>query len=487
MKVLLVETPFPSPLFYAREEPLALEIVAASLTAHDVRILDMRLDPDLEGTLRAFGPDVVATNGVTAQVYRAKSLLQRVKTIDPCMRTVIGGQHATLLPEDFFEPFIDAVVIGPGEFTLPELLNAWEAGRDPRSIEGLALPVDGRQVRTPPRRVRHLDDAPPPRRDLTSDYRHRYFQELHRPAAMARTSMGCNNRCNFCALWKMAGGRYLVHGAERVVSELKTIAEPFVFFADADTFINPRRADEIVRGVRAEGIRKKYRMFVNAHTVVKYPEMMASFASIGLEEVVVGYEAIDDAGLAAFNKNTSADENRIATKLLYEMGIGVRAYFLIKSDFTPTDFQRLGDYVEELGLVTPFYTLETPFPGTELHDRVRSQLTTHHYEDFDLLHPTLPLAMPAGDFLAEYRNLVTRSFGLRRFLRSAAASVTAWAVPRRADELANRRRRLPVPRLILSAIGSRLFLRRLEASNRAALARRALEQVAGAAPAGIVP
>ena len=194
MRVLLVETRFPSPLFYAREEPLALEIVAGSLVDHDVRILDMRLDEDLEGALKSFEPDVVATNGVTAQVYRAKALLARVKALLPHVRTVIGGQHATLLPEDFHAPFVDAVVLGPGEFTMPELLRAWETGADPRSVAGLALPVDGRQFRTVPRFVKDLDAAPPPRRDLTATYRSRYFQELHRPAAMARTSLGCNNR-----------------------------------------------------------------------------------------------------------------------------------------------------------------------------------------------------------------------------------------------------------------------------------------------------
>ena len=37
---------------------------------------------EVEGALKAFAPDVVATNGVTAQVYRARALLERVKR--PC-------------------------------------------------------------------------------------------------------------------------------------------------------------------------------------------------------------------------------------------------------------------------------------------------------------------------------------------------------------------------------------------------------------------
>jgi radical SAM superfamily enzyme YgiQ (UPF0313 family) len=476
MKVLLVETVFESPLFFAREEPLALEIVAGSLADHDVRILDMRLDPDLEDTMMSFAPDVVATNGVTAQVYRAKALLKRVREIDPRARTVLGGQHATLLPEDFLDPAIDAVVIGPGEFTMPELLRAWERGSDATEVPGLALPRDGRQVRTPPRVVRNLDDAPPPRRDLTGPHRGSYFQELHRPAAMARTSMGCSNRCNFCALWKMAGGRYLIHSPERIVADLKSIREDFCFFADADTFINPRRAEEIVRGIEQERIRKRYRMFVNAQTVIRYPELMERFAGIGLEEVVVGYEAVDDPGLKAFNKNTSAQINRDATKILYDLGIGVRAYFLVKASFTRADFEALARYVEEQGLLTPFFTIETPFPGTDLHDAVRGQLTSSNYEDYDLLHPTLPLTLPAEEFLAEYRKLAVASYGIKRYVRSLVAGLTRMLVPSRADELESRARRLSPFSVVLHAVGSRLFFRKLAKTNRESLARRASAQ-----------
>ncbi|MEW6281979.1 MAG: radical SAM protein, partial [Candidatus Eremiobacterota bacterium] len=422
MRVLLMETPFPSPLTYTQPEPLGLELVAGALGQHDVRLLDLRLDPDLERCMQAFRPHVVATGSVAAQRNRVLDLLARARRVDPTVRTVVGGLHPTLYPQDFASPWVDALVCGPGEFTMGELVDTWEQGKSPSEIPGLALGCPGRMVRTPPRVIGHLDDSPRPRRDLTRGYREHYFQDGHRPAAMTRTSLGCAYRCNFCALWKFARGRYLAHSPERVVADIGDVQEGYCFFADADSFLDRRRAARILAGLRQANIRKKYRMFVNAQSVIACPDILEGLAAAGLEEVIVGYEAVDDAGLKAFNKNTTAAMNREATRVLYGLGLKVRAYFLIRSDFTRLDFRRLARYVEEEGLLTPLFTVETPFPGTDLYAAVEDRLITDRCEDFDLLHPTLPMRLSYEEFLKEYRRLLTSSYGPARYLRSLVAA-----------------------------------------------------------------
>ncbi len=45
-----------------RGEPLALETLAGNLTGHQVRILDLKVDPEgLDGNLADFAPDLVAS------------------------------------------------------------------------------------------------------------------------------------------------------------------------------------------------------------------------------------------------------------------------------------------------------------------------------------------------------------------------------------------------------------------------------------------
>src|SRR5512143_1760735 len=107
MRLLLVQPDAPAGVGFrtvALPEPLHLEMMAALVPEHEVRILDMRLDHDLEAALRSFGPALVAVTALTPEVYAAQQVLQQVKSFAPEIFTVVGGHHATLVPKDFFLP-----------------------------------------------------------------------------------------------------------------------------------------------------------------------------------------------------------------------------------------------------------------------------------------------------------------------------------------------------------------------------------------------
>ena len=114
LRVLLIQPDLPQAVGFrtvALPEPLHLEMVAATVPEHDVCILDMRLDGNLEGALKRFWPEMVAVTALTPEVYAAQSILQRVKSFSAEIFTVVGGHHATLLPQDFFVPQVDAIAL----------------------------------------------------------------------------------------------------------------------------------------------------------------------------------------------------------------------------------------------------------------------------------------------------------------------------------------------------------------------------------------
>ncbi len=203
-------------------EPLALEYLAAGLVAdHDVRIVDLRLDPDLDRTLASFQPQVVGVTGYTVHVNPVKALCERVKTWRPDVLTVVGGHHATVWPQDFASPCVDLVVRGEGVGPLQEIVLRLAKGQSYEGITGVCHKIGGRLLICEPAPIAGLDSGPMPARHLTSSYRGRYFSEWMRPLASIRTSKGCPHRCNFCAQWKLSDGRYLRRSPESVIEELR--------------------------------------------------------------------------------------------------------------------------------------------------------------------------------------------------------------------------------------------------------------------------
>jgi radical SAM superfamily enzyme YgiQ (UPF0313 family) len=124
------------------------------------------------------------------------------------IRIVVGNVHASLYPQDFIfrgSP-IDCVVIGEGEVTLTELLDANQTGRDPAGIPGTAVPgPDGKMVRG---ELRPL--APDLGAFPELDYDLIDMEPYLRPqinliwgvpcrGATILTSRGCPYNCDFCA------------------------------------------------------------------------------------------------------------------------------------------------------------------------------------------------------------------------------------------------------------------------------------------------
>ena len=82
MRLLLVQPNLSEGIGFhlaASPEPLHLEMIAATVPEHEVRILDMRLDRDLESALTSFQPEMVAVTTLTPEVYTAQNVLQQVK------------------------------------------------------------------------------------------------------------------------------------------------------------------------------------------------------------------------------------------------------------------------------------------------------------------------------------------------------------------------------------------------------------------------
>lgn len=443
MKILLLYPNSPVELIGwgdlgAIAEPLALEYLAAAALArgHEARILDLRLHPlELYAALLEYDPDVVGVTGYSMHVLRMLELCADARRYCPAAVTVVGGHHATLLPEDFKVDAVDHVVVGEGVQPFAAILDriGTDAAREPvagvwsRQVDG-AFRFGGEQ------HALHADELPCPARHVVAEDRHRYYIDWMSPIALARTTVGCPYRCSFCSLWKLMDGKYDKREIRAVVEELGSLDEPYVFLVDDEPFIDGKRMRALAEGIAEAGIHKEYFAYCRIDSFLRQPELMRQWRGIGLRRLFFGIEAVIDSELQAYNKRLEIKAVERALALAREMDIQVFASFIVKPSYTRAEFDELADFVRRNDVEYPSFTILTPIPGTDSLKDFSAVLDLQpngrpNWTHFDLQHPVTETALPKEEFMREYRGLQAlffdryRSAGHPYFATGAVASV----------------------------------------------------------------
>jgi len=237
-----------------------------------------------------------------------------------------------------------------------------------------------------------------------------------KPLASIRTSKGCPYRCKFCALWKLTSGRYFKRKPEKIIEELIEIDEGYVFFADDESLLDAPRMTKLARLIKENGIKKRYFLYARSDTITKNPDLLMDWRDIGLERVFVGIEFCQDEDLDYIQKKSTSKDNNRAVQILHDLGIDVYASFIIRPEFTSSDFASLRKYCRQLKLCFASFAVLTSLPGTDLYQDVSDRMIVHNYDYFDFIHTLLPTTLPLKEFYSEYHRLYISGIPLNKQL-----------------------------------------------------------------------
>ena len=394
-----------------RGEPLALSVLAGNLDGHQVRILDLKAEPEALAGLDEEGiPDLIGFTAVTCEantvIRLAGEIRKRFAKRSPVI--VVGGHHASCDPAYFNREGIDYIVIGLGKLTFRLLVDALAEGREP-AIPGVVRVRPG--VFNPSVRkytAADLVDERPPRYDLVATHRDRYVMSgVGGKVGFVVTAFGCTHSCAFCSIPSMTGGRYLGHSVEAIIRDIGLLGDiPLIRFVDANTFGDRAAARRLAERILELGIDKKFVADVRADTVVADPDLMRLWHRAGLAAVVIGFEEIDDGRLARMNKRSSLAKNREALAILADIGIRVVGDFIISPDYGHADFERLGRFIDSAPIALPIPSVLTPIPGTPLHRRLQRELTITDLDYYTFSNAVLPTRLPTREFYTRYSELM---------------------------------------------------------------------------------
>ncbi len=430
MRVLLVEppvSPFDVPTGNAMLPPAHhLERLAGTiLQNHDVEIIDMRIDKtekDLAERINSFKPDVVGTSSVAANSGLTKHVLSITKRLNPEIKTVVGGHHPSLYPQDFNDKYVDYVVIGEGEITFPELLRSIEKNESIESVLGVAYKDnDGLKYNGLRPVMKNLDDLAMPAWDLTQKYRakNRYFRLGWRPIDITFSSRGCNNACDFCGNWKMWQKTYRSRKPQDVVHELSLIPAKHVIIVDDNT-LDSKDSSKLAELIESAGLNKSLQIYGRAKKVADDPKLVEKWRRAGMETLLIGLESMEKNRLKQMRKNTTPEINDKAIKVCKDLGVQISSYFIVNPNFTKSDFDKLSNYIFEKELNHPVFTVLVPFPGTDLYNNVKNEITVESFDLFDYFHSVLEPKLGLEKFYEEFANLYSRHypFSIKNFALS---------------------------------------------------------------------
>ena len=405
-------------------EPLELEIVAGGLEPdEEIKILDLGLEKNrnqfavFEKTLKLWQPDLVGFTGYSSNLSTIKQLAIISKSLNSKTITVVGGIHATLLPNDFAIPEIDLIVRGEGGLVLREIIRRFK-NQEPLFYDNLALSTSDPEFKikaaSAPPEYPQVDKIPSPRRELVD--RARYFciwsssdtnrlQTLFPQVASLRTSIGCAFSCSFCVIHHLMQRKYLQRKPLDVVNEIEKINEEHIYFVDDEMFLNSQRCQEIADLLLKRGIKKKYISWARSDTIVKHPEIFKLWKKAGLSTLFVGLESMDEAKLIEYKKRIPVETNRKAIAILKELGITLHAAFIVHPDFSEADFKRLEKETLALCPAEVTFTVLSPSPGTDFWQENKDKFICDPYYYYDCMHTILPTRMPLKKFYGHFSHL----------------------------------------------------------------------------------
>jgi len=393
MKILLLYPPYTS---HVEEEkkgyfpPLGLAYIAAVLRTHDhsVRIVDMNVEmknlEELEKICEKEQPDIVGISSTTITYNTCINILKRIKNIIPSAIRIVGGPHASILPQEFVD-YSDFVVVGEGEYTMLELVKTLENSEDPSNIEGLLFKKDGKIVETGPRPlITCPDNLPFPARDLL------HMEAYNDNKGAILTSRGCPFNCIFCNSHLIFGKKFRARSPKNVVDEIEYLVKKYnvhvIRILDDMFTLNRKRVIEICNEILNRGLNIGWELTNGTRVDKVDKELLEKMHEAGCYRIYYGIESGSKKVLKMLRKGIKLDQVKRVVKWTKEIGIEVGGFFMIGGPGeTIETLKETEKFIDELNLDYVHLSIATPYPRTDFWNWVlkNGRFVTNDYSKFE--------------------------------------------------------------------------------------------------------
>lgn len=326
------------------------------------------------------------------QYRKLKSLSASINRSKNRPYYILGGHGPSPDPEYFMRlTGADAVVLGEGEDTIVEFVDALENNRSLSGVKGIAY-RDGDGFQTNPRRtlITDIDSISMPAYGMFPIEYYRMIRQakatnsnLVMPVLSGR---GCTFKCNFC--YRLDTG-YRPRSPEAILEEIaflqKTYGINYIYFSDELLMASEKRTTELCEAFIKAKPEVDFVWWCNGRLNYAKPELLKLMKKAGCIFANYGVEAADDEVLRNMKKGLRVDQIIPGIEATLEAGIspGINMIWGNLGDNLETldkavDMLLRYDDGAQLRTIRPV----TPYPGSPLYYHAIEKGLLKDCEDF---------------------------------------------------------------------------------------------------------
>ncbi|MFC1632331.1 B12-binding domain-containing radical SAM protein [Candidatus Omnitrophota bacterium] len=362
---------------YLKAKGFSVQLIDSRLYAEDefFKILKKEID-------QAF---LVGISVMTTYVEETLSILKFVKDHNPAVKTVLGGIHPSLFPEQTARhSLVDFVVFGEGELPLEAVAEKLLAGDQSfEQIDNICFEKEGTVFFRKVLKFVDLNEIPVCDYELIDIERYitRRFQDQRWGRMLEyQSSRGCPSRCSFCVNTIISQRRWRQKDPARVIREVALLKDRFkldhIFFIDENFFPKKENVMTITDGIKPLALTWEANVradYFNDRYITN--DFMRILASRGLTINRMGIESGSPETLKLLKKDITPEEILNAVRISAGNNIFTMTSFMIglpgekKQDVVDTlDIMHQMEVIGGDNLVINGPQVFRPYPGGELYE-----------------------------------------------------------------------------------------------------------------------
>lgn len=372
---------------YNPKEPMGLMYIGETLK-HDGHLVEI-LDADilaltLEETVAEImkrPAKVIGFSVMQRTLPSVKLLTEKLRDKGVAAHVCCGGFAATLSAKHILEriPAIDSIVLGEGETTFSNLVQAIKELTDWDHYPGMAFRQNGKVVINQPATKVDIDTLPWPSRDLLPVC----FEKTNYATILA--SRGCYGICTFCSNQAFErtsiGSNWRGRNPTDVVDEMEELKRTHgvkVFKFNDPNLFGPgpngrKHMVDICNEIIARKIGELHLMgFCRSNDIDL--DVARLMRQAGFERVLIGIESANPAVLRLFRKGESLQTICQSVEILRQVDIEIVPGFMIFNPYTTIETIEVDlDFLETYGFMPTLSKSLRIFDGTPLQEVMSSE------------------------------------------------------------------------------------------------------------------